>query len=178
MKLTPLRARMLKVPSPKYTASAPASIAACKQVKSPAGASISGFFILGNYTKNEGRCPVDATSRRVLSSTLQPIVADRNPWIDLNVDSFIRAACVQPCHPAGYGRTAHAQLSRHLFPTRTNQPRLGIGPPPKVLHDPLSEFKRNLRRTSPWIPCRSMRFRHMFTFLAPTPYRRGLRDWR
>ena len=40
-----LRARMLNVPSPKYTASAPASIAACRQVKSPAGASISGFFI-------------------------------------------------------------------------------------------------------------------------------------
>ena len=54
MKLTPLRARMLKVPSPKYTASAPASIAACRQVKSPAGASISGFLISEDYTKTPG----------------------------------------------------------------------------------------------------------------------------
>ena len=44
--MTPLRARMLNEPSPKYTASAPASIAACRQVKSPDGDSISGLVMV------------------------------------------------------------------------------------------------------------------------------------
>ena len=113
--------------------------------------------------------------RQTDGSILQPIIADRNPGTDLDIDSFIRAACVQPCHPTGDGRAAHAQLSRHLFPPRTNQSRLGINPLPKILQYPPSEFKRNLRRTPPWIPCRTMWFRHIFTFLklnAPIPYRR------
>ena len=112
------------------------------------------------------------------NSILQSIIADCHSWIDLDVDSFIRAACVQLRHLTCDGRTADPQVPCHLLPTWTNQPRLGIDPLPKVLHYPLSEVKRNLRRTPPWIPCRSMCFTHVPTFLAPTPYRRGLRDWR
>ena len=103
-------------------------------------------------------------------SILQPVIADCNLWTDLDVDSFIRAVCVQLRHLTGDGRTADAKFQRHLFPSRTNQPRLGIDPPPKVLHDPQSEIKRNLRRTPPRIPCRSMWFPHVLVFLAPTPY--------
>ena len=116
----------------------------------------------------------DYPQRQTDGSILQPIIADRNPGTDLDIDSFIRAACVQPCHPTGDGRAAHAQLSRHLFPPRTNQSRLGINPLPKILQYPPSEFKRNLRRTPPRIPCRSMWFRHTVPFLClywPLPNR-------
>ena len=107
-------------------------------------------------------------------SILQPIIANRNPWIDLDVDSFIRAVCVQLRHLTGDGRTANAHIQRHPFPTRTNQPCLGVNPPSKILHDPQSEIKRNLRRTPPRIPCRSMRFRHTASFpylYSPLPNR-------
>ena len=68
---------------------------------------------------------------------LQSIVADRNPGTDLGADPFIRAACVQLRHLTGDGRTADAQLPRHLLPERTHLPRFGIDPLPKVLQYPL-----------------------------------------
>ena len=110
--------------------------------------------------------PPHERSKTATASVLQPVVADCNPWADFDVDSFIRTVCVQPCHPTGDGRAAHAQFPRHLFPPRTDQSRLGINPLTKVFHNPLSEFKRNLRRTPPRIPCRSMWFRHTVPFLS------------
>ena len=108
------------------------------------------------------------------NSIFQSIIADCNPGADFDIDSFIRAACVQFRHLTGDGRTADAQFPRHLLPWRTDQPRLWIDPLPKVLHYPLSEVKRNLRRTPPWIPCRSMCFTHTNPFLClywPLPNR-------
>lgn len=104
-----------------------------------------------------------------VNSVVQPIIADRNLGGDLDVDSFVRAACVECRHLTGDGRTADAQFARHLFPERTNQSRLGIDSLLKILHDPPSEIKRNLRRTPPRISCRPMWFYHINSFFWPLP---------
>ena len=119
-----------------------------------------------DFTKAQAGVHLQGLVPAMFASILQAIVADCHSWVDLDVDSFIRAACIQFRHLTGNGRAADMQFKRHLFPTRTNQSRLGIDPLPKVLHYPLSKIKRNLRRTPPRSPRCSMWFRHTVSFLS------------
>ena len=117
-------------------------------------------------------------SRRRATSVFQPVIDGQRLGAFANINEFNGTVFAQTPQFPRYGRTADPEFPSHMRRERSDEPRLGINAPPKILHYALAEFKRNLRRTPPRIPRRSMRFPHMSTFLALTPYPRRLAAWR
>ena len=89
-------------------------------------------------------------------SALQPIVGDELLGADANIDGFKGSALAQTPQFPRNGRTADPEFPGHMRRERPDKARLRIDAPPKILHYALTKVKRNLRRTPPRIPSRSM----------------------
>ena len=85
----------------------------------------------------------------------------------MDIDGFKGAKLTQAPQFPGNGRTADPEPSGHAGRERTDKTRLGIDALPKIIHYALPKVKRKLRRTPPWIPCRSMWLSHMILSYLP-----------
>ena len=94
-------------------------------------------------------------------SDLQPIVGDQLLGADVNINGFKGTALAQAPQLLRNGRTTDPEFPSHVRRERPDEPRLRIDAPPRILHYALTKVKRNLRRTPPRIPSRSMRFSHL-----------------
>ena len=105
-------------------------------------------------------------------SDLQPIVGDELLGADANIDGFKGSALAQAPQLPRNGRTADPEFPSHVRRERPDKTRLRIDAPPKILHYALTKVKRNLRRTPPRIPCRSMCSSHSSPSSAILPIQR------
>jgi len=122
----------------------------------------------GNWLNPKARTPAAPQShkqRNPTLSTLQPIIPDSILRIDLDVNTLDRTALTQVHHPASNSRTAHAKFPRKPLPIRPDKSGLRIKPSLQRFQNPLTDVKRNARRSPPWIPRRPMCPSH-FTLLS------------